>query len=578
MSAVAPREWATVDLEVPRLGTVKGWCFDGTTCQYYGIPYGKVPGRFRRPQPADAPWPDSKWDGTKLYPFSPQPPRDFYFVPNPPRPWVKEPTTSATECLNINISVPTPPSESAGRPKYPVMVFFHGGAFVYSAGSAGIYDGRRLAQISQQDLDIPTIVISVTFRLGVYGFLASKEIREYNTAHGESGVGNYGLWDQIEALRWIQQHITAFGGDPDKVTIFGQSAGGVSCNVHMLRDERLFSAAIIQSGLLPLCGVLSEAQYQVIYDKLLRYLNIPADLPAQQQLQKLIEIDESNLTIAMVPVFVTPVITISPCDDGVLINGPMPTYSSYSDFAPPSWCKRVMIGDVANECMIWNKGFRSYDAPSLVAKIKTFLKDKDKAQTLLDLYGITDDMDRNRTFYKLEKLTTDGLYLSVHWSALRAHPQMYAYRFDVPSPFDNEWKGLAHHSLDNVYIWSLLKDILPASHQRVSEQMSAAWLKFANGTEPWERFDKNRAFMIFAPDRCGMVNADDDRQKRDYKVWEEIESQGLLQDFGELADELCMRHEEMLDPEIEPKAMSVPAFEEVGISTGNQPGGLRLDI
>lgn len=133
---------------------------------------------------------------------------------------------SGTECLNINISVPTPPAESAGKAKYPVMVFFHGGAFVYSAGSAGIYDGRRLAQISQQDLGIPTIVISVTFRLGVYGFLASREIREYNASFGETGVGNYGLWDQIEALRWIQKYISAFGGDPDKVTVFGQSAGG----------------------------------------------------------------------------------------------------------------------------------------------------------------------------------------------------------------------------------------------------------------------------------------------------------------------------------------------------------------
>jgi carboxylesterase type B len=129
------------------------------------------------------------------------------------------------ECLNINISVPTPPKESAGQPKYPVMVFFHGGAFVYAAGGAAIYDGRRLSEISN-DLGMPTILISVTFRLGPFGFLASKEIREYNKELGEDGVGNYGLWDQVEALRWIQKHITAFGGDPSKVTGFGQSAGG----------------------------------------------------------------------------------------------------------------------------------------------------------------------------------------------------------------------------------------------------------------------------------------------------------------------------------------------------------------
>lgn len=133
---------------------------------------------------------------------------------------------SSTDCLNINISVPTPPStESAGNPLYPVMVFVHGGAFVYGAGSAPIYDGRKLAQISQ-DLEIPTIIVTITYRVGLYGFLASKEIKEYNQEFNEGGVGNYGLWDQIEALRWIQEHISAFGGNPARVTFFGQSAGG----------------------------------------------------------------------------------------------------------------------------------------------------------------------------------------------------------------------------------------------------------------------------------------------------------------------------------------------------------------
>jgi hypothetical protein len=67
MAPNPPQEWSTVELEVPSLGTVSGLCFDGETCQYYGIPYGTVPGRFRRPQPADKePWPDNKWDGTKL--------------------------------------------------------------------------------------------------------------------------------------------------------------------------------------------------------------------------------------------------------------------------------------------------------------------------------------------------------------------------------------------------------------------------------------------------------------------------------------------------------------------------------
>lgn len=66
MSPATPQSWENVDPEVPGLGTASGLCFDKSTTQYYGIPYGKVPGRFRRPQPADEPWPDKKWDGTKF--------------------------------------------------------------------------------------------------------------------------------------------------------------------------------------------------------------------------------------------------------------------------------------------------------------------------------------------------------------------------------------------------------------------------------------------------------------------------------------------------------------------------------
>lgn len=137
------------------------------------------------------------------------------------------PEVSEEQCLNMHISVPTPPQGTTPG-CLPVMVFCHGGAFVYAAGSAAIYDGKRLAEISGE-LGMPTIIIALTFRLGVYGMLASKEIKAYNSEFGEEGVGNYGLWDQVEALRWIQKHISSFGGDPTKVTLFGQSAGGGKC-------------------------------------------------------------------------------------------------------------------------------------------------------------------------------------------------------------------------------------------------------------------------------------------------------------------------------------------------------------
>lgn len=124
-----PKSWDNVDLDVPSLGTITGLCFDGGVTQYLGVPYATVPGRFRRPQPAPGSWPDKKWDGTQLSPFPCQPPRDFYPIPNPERKWVENPktTTATTECLSLNISVPSPPSSGEiSMGGYPVMIFFHG--------------------------------------------------------------------------------------------------------------------------------------------------------------------------------------------------------------------------------------------------------------------------------------------------------------------------------------------------------------------------------------------------------------------------------------------------------------------
>ncbi|KAJ4374321.1 hypothetical protein N0V83_003062 [Neocucurbitaria cava] len=452
-----------------------------------------------------------------------------------------------------------------------------GGAFVYAAGGAAIYDGRVLSTISKEDFNIPTIIISVNFRLGVFGFLASEELREYNREFGEEGVGNYGLWDQVEALRWTKKHIAAFGGNPQRICVFGQSAGGVSGNIHLARSEPLFSSVIIQSGLMPLCGIMSVEQYQVIYDKMLRALDIPEDLPAREQLQRLIDAPEADVTAAMVPVLVTPVITLSPCDDGVLVGGPMPSYSEYVNFKTPDWCKRIMIGDVKNECMIWNKAYRAQTANTLLRLIKSFpFRCPGGADKIIDLYDLKDDMSNDETFWKIEKLCTDGLYAVVDWIVVRANPDIYAYHFDVPSPFDNDWGGLAHHSLDNVYVWGLLRHLLPPHQQKVSSMMAQAWLRFANGQDPWTPFAQNKTWAVWTntslEERTVVQDAD-----RGYAKWEEMEKFGkkkgvglaLIDDLYDLCDDLCMRRRQLTDAGSEIGLLKVGDLKDYGIQKKN---------
>ena len=154
------------------------------------------------------------------------------------------------DCLSLNVWTPRADSQ---QPR-PVMVWIHGGAFIN--GSGGIYDARRLA--ARGDI----VVVTINYRLGALGFLA-------HPALGAPGqVGNYGLADQQAALRWVRDNIAAFGGDPGKVTIAGESAGGMSVCDHLVApgSRGLFRAAIIQSGPCQAQVALPDAQNALSVD------------------------------------------------------------------------------------------------------------------------------------------------------------------------------------------------------------------------------------------------------------------------------------------------------------------------
>ncbi|MFH8556816.1 carboxylesterase family protein [Streptomyces celluloflavus] len=180
--------------------------------------------RFARPRPvaADDPRPSSGE-------ICPQPPSRLEAVMGPARD--KHP--HGEDCLNLSIT--TPARDGGAR---PVLVWFHGGGFSSGAGLLDWYDGSALS--AQGDV----VVVSVNYRLGALGYLYLEGVSE----------GNLGLYDQLEALRWVRAHIAAYGGDPGNVTVFGQSAGGVSIRLLMeLPESRgLFHRAILQSAPLAL--------------------------------------------------------------------------------------------------------------------------------------------------------------------------------------------------------------------------------------------------------------------------------------------------------------------------------------
>src|SRR6266536_2411205 len=144
--------------------------------------------------------------------------------------------TSKEDCLFLNVMTPVWPPKTP----LPVMVWFHGGANAGGTASSPLYKDGTLVQHG-------IVLVTVNYRLGIFGFFAHPELTR-ESVHKASG--NYGLMDQIAALRWVRQNIAAFGGDPDNITVFGQSAGAQDTSLLMTSSlaKNLFHRAIAESG------------------------------------------------------------------------------------------------------------------------------------------------------------------------------------------------------------------------------------------------------------------------------------------------------------------------------------------
>ena len=209
-------------------GKIRG-TLTGGVGSYLGIPYAAPPVgdlRWREPQPVK-PW-DGIRDANKLGPACPQPKTILYNVGD-----------QNEDCLYLNVWSPAKSPDD----KLPVMFWIHGGGFTTGSGGQAMYDGKALAGHN-------VIIVTFNYRLGPLGFLAHPQLSKEST-HGTSG--NYGLLDQVYALKWVQRNIKAFGGDSSNVTIFGESAGGrsvIDLMVSPLTDG-LFVKAISESGNFP---------------------------------------------------------------------------------------------------------------------------------------------------------------------------------------------------------------------------------------------------------------------------------------------------------------------------------------
>ena len=208
---------------------------------YHGVPFAAPPTGDLRWRP---PAPVKSWDGVK---------ETKEYAATCPEPGSTAPLNMSEDCLYLNVWTPAQNADE----KLPVMVFFYGGGFKSVAFSMPTYNGTTLANKG-------VIVVTPNYRLGALGFLAHPQL---NNESPHNASGNYGILDQQAALKWVQKNIGAFGGDPSRVTIFGQSAGAESTLIHLASPESkgLYQQAIVESGPFWAQGAIIDATHPKAY-------------------------------------------------------------------------------------------------------------------------------------------------------------------------------------------------------------------------------------------------------------------------------------------------------------------------
>ena len=466
-----------------RQGAVRGAMVEGVAA-FKGIPYAAPPfgdNRFQPPRPAEA------WDGVReALHYGPTVTKPPYFPPFDAL--IPEPAIAGEDSLNLNIWTPDP-----GKAGLPVMVWLHGGAFSNGTGAATAYDGRRFARDG-------VVCVTINYRLGVDGFLFLG-----------NGNANLGLLDQIAALHWVQQNIAAFGGDPNNVTIFGESAGGMSAGtlLSMPLARGLFRRAIAQSG----AGhhVISPATAQIIGKYLAEKLGVDATLEAiaavpldrlvQAQVQLSAEVFE-HPDPARWGEAAANLMPFEPVIDGeVLLARPIDRIAS-GDGANID----VLVGTNSEEerlFMVPNGTINYINDDILAGTIAAY--GLPVAETLASYRAARPGANAGDLF---EAVITDWFFRIPAIRLAEAHARhngrTYMYEFAWRSPQFDAHLGACHgleipfvfDTLDIGEMQALLGDNPP---QRTADAMHAAWVRFATSGDPgWPQYDLNqRATMRF---------------------------------------------------------------------------------
>lgn len=443
-------------------GPISGKVEDGVRI-FSGIPYAAPPiGELRWKPPQKI----ASWTQVR---------NSTDFGPSCPQPKQQDTGKFSEDCLYLNVwTTAKKPDE-----RLPVMVWIHGGAFNFGSASQPEYNGKNLAKKG-------VVIVTINYRLGPLGFLVHPLLSK-ESAHGTSG--NYGLLDQIAALKWVQKNIAAFGGNPDRVTIFGQSAGSRSVTLQMISplSTGLFHRAIAESGG-PIIG--SEYLNPVFNGNMANVSKMGQKLTSKlgcdkaedvlaamraKSAQEIVTAADCKTSVFDEALFFAPVF-----DGWVLPKDPLAAYSGGQQHDVP-----IIVGSTFNE-----GSFYLADEKDLsVEKYKSFLKVRfaDNSGKAFEMFPAHKAKDVARAIDHFVTVAANAHPARfVAQSMERKKSKAYLYQFTrLPNTAMARKLGV-HHGVELAYVFGNMNksDGYNDTDIRLSHKMMDYWVSFAKTGNP----------------------------------------------------------------------------------------------
>lgn len=487
-------------------GPVKGkLSADGKVRAFLGIPFAAPPVgplRWKPPQPP-APWTAAR-DATGYGPHCMQ--SKFFKIE------FQDPGESE-DCLTLNVWA------AKDAAKLPVMVWIYGGGFIDGGSSEARNSGESFARRG-------VVMVSMNYRLNVFGFFATRELAAESP---QRAAGNYGLLDQSAAIHWVKRNIAAFGGDPDRITIFGESAGAFAVSAQMASPltRDVLAGAIGESG-----GALghSSIPFPDLATKIKEDEAFARNTLRADDLAALRAMSAADLAAAAAPKLFG-FGKFTPNVDGWFLTESLPaTFAAGKQARIP-----LMAGWNADEAFISAAQFPGFGPPNLGAMLlqKFGLRSLEAAR----FFPAANNEQAVRSADELNAL--DFLVYGT-WAWLEAHAKtggapVYRYYFNLPPPPEpGKGPSRAYHSDEMEYVFGTM-DTRKGTRWRpedyaLSEKMHAYWINFAKTGDPnapglpaWPKYGPADKWQVMYLDPAAAPRADDQRERFLFlqKVWTE---------------------------------------------------------